>query len=168
MEPTDDNALLRQYVESQSDDAFAALVTRHLNLVYSVALRAAGDPHLAEEIAQNVFITLARKGRDVRHGTALSSWLFQTTRLTAKNLVRSESRRHRRDLEAHMQSVVNDPEGDLWPRIAPLLDDAVAELNEPDRQAILLRYFERKSMEEVGRTLGTTESAARMRLSRAV
>src|SRR4030095_4776919 len=130
MEPTDDSVLLRQYAENHSDEAFAALVARHINLVYSVALRCVGDPHLAEEVAQAVLILLAKKAAQLRHGKALSSWLFQTTRLTASNFVRSEGGRHRREQEAHMQSVLNEPGNDLWPKIAPMLDDAVADLNE--------------------------------------
>ena len=99
MEQLDDSALLRQYVESQSDEAFAALVTRHINLVYSVALRQTGSPENAEEIAQAVFIILATKAKQLRHEKALASWLFQATRLTAANLIRSESRRRNREQE---------------------------------------------------------------------
>ena len=99
----DDSALLRQFVGNRSDEAFAELVTRHVNLVYSVAMRQAGNRHQAEEIAQAVFIILAKKAKGLRHDKALSSWLFQTTRLTATNLVRSEIRRHRREQEAQMR-----------------------------------------------------------------
>ncbi len=81
MQSTDDSALLRQYAENNSDDAFAALVTRHINLVYSVALRQAGNPHATQEITQAVFIILARKTASLRHDKALTGWLFQTTRL---------------------------------------------------------------------------------------
>src|SRR6185295_16651674 len=133
MEPTDDSVLLRQYAQNRSDEAFAALVTRHINLVYSVALRCVGDPHQAEEVAQAVFTVLAKKAALLRHDKAVSSWLFQTTRLTASNFVRGETRRHRREQEAHMQTVLNDSGSEVWPRIAPLLDDAVAGLNEKDR-----------------------------------
>src|SRR6185295_12736473 len=105
-----------------SDEAFAALVTRHINLVYSVALRCVGDPHQAEEVAQAVFILLAKKAAQLRHDKALSSWLFQTTRLTASNYVRAETRRHRREQEAHVQSILNNSGSDVWPRIAPMLD----------------------------------------------
>src|SRR5882724_7886523 len=136
MPPTDDSALLRQYLENHSDAAFAALVARHINLVYSVALRHVGDAHLAEEVAQAVFIVLAKKAGQLRHDKALSSWLFQTTRLTASNVIRGETRRHRREQEAYMQSVVNESADDVWPDIAPLLDDAVAGLDENDRHAI--------------------------------
>ena len=168
MQPTDDSVLLRQYAENHSDEAFAALVTRHINLVYSVALRCVGDPHQAEEVAQAVFILLAKKAAQLRHDKALSSWLFQTTRLTASNFIRGETRRHRREQEAHMQSVLNDPATGVWPRIAPLLDDAVAGLNEKDRDAIVLRFYEGRSLREVGAALGASEDAAEKRVSRAV
>src|SRR5262249_39270555 len=142
MQSTDDGALLRQYLADRSDAAFAALVTRHINLVYSVALRHVGDPHSAEEISQTVFTLLARKAAELRHDKALPSWLFQTTRLTASNFVRSEPRRHRREQEAHMQSVVNESGNDVWPQIEPLLDSAVTSLSETDRLAIMLRFYE--------------------------
>src|SRR5260221_2857219 len=168
MQPTDDSVLLRRYAENHSDEAFAALVTRHLNLVYSVALRCVGDPHQAEEVAQAVFIILAKKAAQLRHDKALSSWLFQTTRLTASNFVRGETRRHRREQEAHMQSVLNESGSDVWPRIAPLLDDAVAALSEEDRHAIVLRFYEGRNLREVGATLGASEDAAEKRVNRAV
>jgi RNA polymerase sigma factor (sigma-70 family) len=168
MQPTDDSLLLRQYVEDHSDEAFAALVKGHINLVYSVGLRCVGDPHQAEEVAQAVFILLAKKAGQLRHEKALSSWLFQTTRFTASNFIRGEIRRHRREQEAHMQSVLNDSGSDVWPRIAPLLDDAVAELNEKDRQAIVLRFYEGRNLREVGAVMGASEDAAEKRVSRAV
>jgi len=128
MQPTDDSVLLRQYAENHSDEAFAELVTRHVNLVYSVALRHVGNPHNAEEITQAVFVILAKKAAQLRHAKALSSWLFQVTRLTATNFVRSEMRRHRREEEAQMQSILNEPGGEIWPAIAPWLDEVVAGL----------------------------------------
>src|SRR6058998_2738195 len=168
MHPTDDSALLRQYVENHSDAAFAALVTRHINLVYSVALRHVGDPHQAEEITQAVFILLARKAAQLRHDKALSSWLFQATRLTASNFVRGETRRHRREQEAHMQAVMDESGNDVWRQIAPLLDTAVASLSEQDRQAIVLRFYEGRDLRDVGAALGASEDAAEKRVSRAV
>jgi RNA polymerase sigma factor (sigma-70 family) len=139
MQPEDDGALLRQYAENRSNEAFAAIVARHINLVYSVAQRSLADPHHAEEVTQAVFVILAKKAPQLRHDKALSSWLFQATRLTANNFLRSEIRRHRREQEAYMQSILTESCGDeLWPQIAPLLDTAVATLNEKDRRAIVL------------------------------
>jgi len=168
MQPTDDSSLLRQYAENNSDEAFAALVTRHINLVYSVALRQVGNPHHAEEITQAVFIILAKKAASLRHDKALSSWLFQATRLTAKNFVRSESRRHRREEEAYMKSTSDESGAEVWQKMAPLLDNAVAGLREKDRQAIVLRFYEGRNLHEVGLALGANEDAAEKRVSRAL
>jgi RNA polymerase sigma factor (sigma-70 family) len=168
MEPVDDSALLRQFAENHSDEAFAELVTRHVNLVYSVALRQVAHPQNAEEITQAVFIILAKKAAGLRHEKALSSWLFQATRFTAINFMRSEIRRQNREQEAQMQTILNESGGEVWPKIAPLLDDAVADLREKERQAIVLRYYEGRSLREVGLALGASEEAAKKRVGRAL
>jgi uncharacterized protein (TIGR03435 family) len=168
MQPSDDSALLRQYAKDRSEEAFAALVTRHINLVHSVALRQVSDAQMAEEITQAVFIILARKALRLRHEKALSSWLFLATRLTASNFVRSEARRHRREQEAYMQTALEESGEETWRRIAPLLDTAVASLNEDDRRAIVLRFYEGRKVSEVGAALGASEEAAKKRVARAL
>jgi uncharacterized protein (TIGR03435 family) len=168
MQELDDIALLRQYVEHNSDEAFAALVSRHVNKVYSVALRHTRNPHSAEEITQAVFVILAKKSAHISRKVILSGWLYQTARLTALTHIRGEIRRAHREQEAHVQTVLNEPESDPWPQIAPFLDAAMAGLNERDRHAVVLRFFDGKSMKEVGVALGTGEDAAKMRVNRAV
>jgi RNA polymerase sigma factor (sigma-70 family) len=168
MQELDDNALLREYVNHDSEEAFATLVTRHVNKVYSVALRHTRNPHQAEEITQAVFVILAKKSHYLGKGVVLSGWLYQTSRLTAVTFIRSEIRRARREQEAYMQTIFNENESDVWPQIAPLLDAAMAGLSEADRHAIVLRFFDGKSMKEVGIALGASEDAAKMRLNRAV
>jgi RNA polymerase sigma factor (sigma-70 family) len=168
MPELDDIELLAQYARDNSEAAFATLVTRHVNLVYSTALRSAGNPHAAEEITQAVFIILARKARSLSPRTILSGWLYQTARLTAANFLRAEIRRQHREQEAYMQSLLNEPEPDVWPQIAPLLDAAMTGLGEKDRNAIVLRFFENKSLGEVGSALGASEDAAKMRVNRAL
>ena len=154
--------LLRQYAEQDSESAFAALVTRHVNLVYSAAVRKTHNPHAAEEITQAVFIILAKKARALRRETVLSGWLYQTARLTAANFLRHEIRRVRREQESYMQSLSN--ETGAWPQIEPLLDDAMGRLNEKERNAIVLRFFEGKSFQEIGAAFGGTENAAKKRV----
>jgi RNA polymerase sigma factor (sigma-70 family) len=168
MQELDDIALLRNYVENNSEEAFATLVTRHINKVFSVALRHTGNPHQAEEITQAVFVILARKSSRLGRRVILSGWLYQTARLTAVTFIRSAIRRARREQEAHMQSVLNESESDVWKQIAPLLDAAMAGLNETDRHAVVLRFFDGKSMGEVGAALGANEDAAKKRVSRAL
>ncbi len=166
----DDNELLRQYVDAGSGEAFANLVTRHVDKVYSVALRHTRNPHQAEEITQAVFVLLAMKARRLGRKVVLSGWLYQTARLTAVTTIRSEIRRARREMEAHMQNTPdpNETESDAWARIAPLLDSAMAGLNETDRHALVLRFLDGRSMGAVGAALGASEEAARKRVHRAV
>ena len=168
MHELDDIALLREFAERGSEPAFAELVTRHVNKVYSVALRHTRNPHQAEEITQAVFVILARKAGQLGKKVILSGWLYQTARLTAVTLIRSEIRRTRREQEVLMQNLSDETEADPWPHIAPLLDDAMAGLSETDRHAVVLRYFDGKSMKEVGAALGGSEDAAKMRVNRAV
>ncbi len=168
MQELDDNALLREYLARGSDEAFAALVTRHVHKVYSVALRHTGNPHSAGEITQAVFVILARKSRHLGRRVILSGWLYQTARLTAVTFIRSEIRRVRREQEAQMQTALNENESNLWTQIAPLLDAAMAGLNETDRTAVVLRFFDGKSMAEIGAALGANENAAKKRVNRAV
>jgi RNA polymerase sigma factor (sigma-70 family) len=170
MPEPDDIALLKEYAERGSEEAFTALVGRHVNLVYSAALRRVGSAHAAEEIAQAVFVILARKAKSLGGKTVLSGWLYQTTRLTAANYVRGEIRRQHREQEATMQSILSETEAEpeVWRQIAPLLDDAMGRLGEKDRNAIVLRFFENKNLAEVGAALGASEDAAKMRVNRAL
>src|SRR6185437_11065228 len=168
MHDLDDNALLREYVAQGSEEAFAALVSRHINQVYSVALRHTRNPHRAEEVTQSVFVLLAEKSSFLGKGVILAGWLYQTARLSALNSVRGEIRRARREQEAQMQIIVNESKPDVCPQIAPLLDAAISCLSETDREAVVLRFFYEKSMKEVGESLGKSENAATVRLHRAL
>ncbi len=160
--------LLRQYADRNSDEAFAALVARHVNMVYSAALRKTGNADAAGEITQAVFIILAKKAGRLSQRTILSGWLYQTTRLTAANFLRTEIRRVHREQEAYMQSLANETEPELWPQMAPLLEDAMGQLGEKDRNAIALRFFEGKSFQEIGAAFGASENAAKKRVAHAL
>jgi uncharacterized protein (TIGR03435 family) len=165
---TDDMALLREYAQRNSEEAFATLVSRHINLVYSVALRQVRNPHLAEEITQAVFVILARKAKSLNAKTVLPGWLCRTARYASANALTIQRRRQNREQEAYMLSTLNEPENEAWTQIAPLLDTALAKLGETDHNAIVLRFFEGRNFNEVGTALGASEDAAKKRVNRAV
>jgi RNA polymerase sigma factor (sigma-70 family) len=163
--------LLQAYARDRSEAAFAELVRLHLNWVYSVALRHVGDSQLAEDVAQSVFVLLARKAHELRPGTLVGGWLFRTTCLVAGHARRAEQRRKRRETTAcTMSPDTASPDTDeiLWEQLAPHLDQAVAALSEADRSAILLRFYEKMPLHQVGEKLGVSEEAAKKRVSRAV
>jgi|SRR5581483_10671532 RNA polymerase sigma factor (sigma-70 family) len=162
-----DLELLRQYAGGNSEDAFATVLRRHVDLVYSAALRQVRSPELAEEIAQSVFTDLARNAARLKPDTILSAWLYQVTRRTAVDVIRRESRRQARERAAQESGIMNEQSAD-WRQLEPLLDEAMAALDDTDRAAILLRFFENKSLREVGEQLGSSEDAAQKRVSRAV
>jgi RNA polymerase sigma factor (sigma-70 family) len=167
MQEVADDELLRRYSLEGSEEAFAALVARHVNLVHSAAIRQTGNPHAAEEITQVVFTILASKAARLPRKTILAGWLYQTARFTAANFLRNEIRRARREQEAYLQSTSNETQPaaeQAWQQIAPLLEDAMGRLGDKDRAAILLRFFEGKTMQEVG----ATENAAKKRINRAL
>ena len=169
---TSDLDLLRRFALENSRDAFAEIVRRHLNLVYSAALRQVRSPQLAEDVAQSVFADLARvagkiSGTGVPPVSSLTPWLYAVTRRTAIDAIRKESRRQLREQIAMEMTNMNATAND-WTQIEPPLDDAMAALDETDRSAILLRYFENKNLREVGEALGASEDAAQKHVSRAV
>lgn len=167
---TDDMGLLREYAANGSEEAFAALVSRHVDLVYSVAVRQLRDTHLAEEVTQAAFIILARKASSLSPDTILPAWLCRTAHYAAGDVLRNQRRRQAREQEAYMQSSLNEPNhgSSPWPEIAPLLDGAMAGLRDKDYSVIVLRFFERKDLKEVAAALGITENAAQKRVNYAL
>lgn len=167
-----DADLLSQFARDAAtpagQDAFAELVSRHLNLVYSAALRQVRSPQLAEEVSQSVFTQLAHHASALKPRTVLAAWLHRVTCHAAIDVVRREARRQARErIACEMSTLMNDEAAD-WTQIEPYLDLAVQSLDETDRAAILLRFFENKSLREVGEMLDSSEDAAQKRVSRAL
>ncbi len=152
---TGDPELLRQYAETRSEAAFAELVRRHLDFVYGVAFRHSRNAHRAQDVAQTVFIDLARKAGLLARRAELVGWLYLAARHAAAKIARSEARREAREREAAMSSVVEAgaPAEAEWSRLKPVLDDALEGLGERDRSAVLLRHVRGWSFAEVGSAL---------------
>ncbi len=169
MSTLSDQELLREYATRHSETAFAELVQRHVDLIYSAALRMVRDAHLAEDVTQGVFVALARNATRLNDRPVLSGWLHRTTRNLAGKSIRTDVRRRAREQEAAVMNELFATEADgLWEQIAPHLDAALGKLSETDRDALMLRYFERKSGPEMAQVLGVSDEAAQKRVSRAV
>jgi RNA polymerase sigma factor (sigma-70 family) len=167
---TPDAELLRCYAEEKSEAAFAELVHRHLPLVYSAALRRmGGDAHGAGDVTQQVFTTLARRAAHVARHPVLTAWLYTSTRNAAIDLLRAQQRRRLHEQEAHtMDHLTGEASNPEWEKLRPVLDGVIDELNETDRTAVLLRFFEKRSFSEIGAALRLSEDAGRMRVERAL
>jgi RNA polymerase sigma factor (sigma-70 family) len=161
--------LLREYAGSGSESAFEEIVRRHINLVYSVAFRLTGSSEDAQDVAQVVFVILARKAARLRPKTILTGWLYETTRFSAMNFLTHKSRRQGREQEAYMESTLNDAETEnSWRQLEPLLEGAMAQLSEKDRTLVALRFFENKSFGETAVLAGLNEWTARKRVERSI
>jgi len=165
----DDLDLLTAYARDRSEEAFATLVERYVDLVYSAAHRQLSNPEQARDVVQAVFLMLARKAPEFKRGTILSGWLYRTARFVALEAVRSESRRRRREEAIAQMNTDQEPSPEeLWKDVAPHIDAAMEQLNESDRAAVLLRFFHGRSGSELARALGVSEEAAKKRISRAL
>jgi RNA polymerase sigma factor (sigma-70 family) len=168
---TDDAELLRRYAADRSEDAIAELVRRHLGLVYHAALRqCGGDHHRAEDVAQAVFTDLARKAGSLSKHQVLAGWLYTSTRFAATQAIRAEARRVVRERAAFAMNVTdNAGEAPIDPaQLQPVIDDALSSLNDRDREAVILRFFEGRTFADIGAAFSTSEDAARMRVDRAL
>jgi len=163
-----DSQLLSAYADQKSEPAFAELVRRYINLVYSAALRMSADQHLAEDVTQRTFAALAKKAHELSARPILSGWLHRTAQNIAAESIRTEVRRRAREHEAAAMNTTPDSPDARWEEIAPHLDAAVGDLSDPDRDAVLLRYFQNKSAREMAAALGITDEAAQKRVNRAV
>ena len=160
--------LLANYKSRRSEDAFTELVRRYTNLVYSVAKRHLPDEAMAEEATQTVFLRLVKASPKLNTDGALVGWLHRTTVHVSVDMWRSETRRRTREQHVVTMEPASTENAPAWEEIAPHLDQALDLLHDDDREVVLLRFFAKKRMREIGQLLGVTEDAAKMRVSRAV
>ena len=165
----DNQTLLAEYAQCRSEAAFRELVSRYISFVYSTAVRlVGGDCHLAEDVTQTVFIRLAQKAHRLPNDVMLGGWLHRDTCNVASKMMRGQRRRQARERQAAEMNALQDHSEENLERIAPVLDEAINRLGSEDRAAILLRFFEQMDFRSVGRALGSTEDAAKKRVSRAL
>lgn len=169
MDAQTDAQLLQAYAQRRSDAAFGELVRRHIDLVHSAARRMVGDAHLAEDVTQATFLALAKSAAQLTERPVLAGWLHRTAQNIAAQTIRTDVRRRAREQEAAAMNelLASSPEAN-WEQIAPHLDAALGDLTEPERDAVLLRYFQRQSARDMAQTLGISDEAAQKRVSRAV
>src|SRR5688572_150852 len=162
----DDWQLLKSYGRDDSQEAFTEIVTRHVNLVYSAALRQVREAELARDVTQLVFANVARRAKSLKPKGTLAGWLYSDASLTSREILRRERRRVVREQEAVAMQGVEMSED--WARIRSGLDAALGQLGKTDRDAVLLRFFEQRSLKDIGAALGMEEDTARKRVSRAL
>ena len=166
---TENQQLLVEYVRTGSEAAFREIVERYIALVYSTALRLVeGDTGSAQDVTQTVFLHLSRNARKLAGGALLGGWLHRDACFVAAKTLRRERRRQAREREAVLMNSLEDHSQANLDKVAPLLDEAINQLGTEDRTAVLLRFFEQRDFRAVGAALGSTEDAARMRVSRAL
>lgn len=166
-----DDELLRDFTKTSNEEAFAELVRRHVDLVHSAALRqVGGDVHLAHDVAQLVFLGLARKAATLVDRPSVAGWLYTSTHYAAANIVRAERRRRTHEQESHMMQESQDESGGNieWDRVRPMLDAAMLELGEGDREIVVQRFFAGRSFATIGAALHVPEDTARKRAARAL
>ncbi|HEY3856873.1 MAG TPA: sigma-70 family RNA polymerase sigma factor [Verrucomicrobiae bacterium] len=172
MQTKADAQLLREYVQNRSEAAFGELVARYTDLIYSAVLRQGGSAYLAEEVAQSVFTDLARKApslaKTLSESGALVGWLYRGSRYALAKHLRTEHRRHNRETQAMQDFDPASTTSPDWERVRPVLDDALADLSEQDRRAMLLRFFQNRGYQAVGDALGISDAAAQKRVGRAL
>lgn len=168
---SDDAQLLFSYLDHRDEAAFAELVRRYIDLVWGTGYRVTGDADLARDVAQTVFTELAKAAPRFPSQMALGGWLYRTAYHTAAKMVRSNVRREQRERQImatysfQAESPGEEPTGES---LLPALDEAIAQLGQTDREAIVLRFLRRKSLAEVGAALGVSDDAAQKRLARAL
>lgn len=163
---TNDTQLMQRFIDAGDHAAFEELVKRYVNVAYSAAMICLGNEDLAQDACQATFLALAKKANKLPPDLNLGGWIFSTARNLSRNIQRSEIRRIRRE-QTYVDQMNTSNTSD-WPALAPDIHDILDRLKKPDRDAIILRFFQDKSLAEVGEALGISTDAARMKINRAL
>jgi RNA polymerase sigma factor (sigma-70 family) len=146
--------------------AFGSLVERHQRLVFGVALARCGDPALAEDVAQDAFVTAWRDLDRLRDADRVGSWVAGIARNLASNAARDRARRRADEPPPDAPSVRTPQDEVLGREDRELLQRALADVPAAHREALVLYYLEGESIARIAASLGVREDLVKQRLSR--
>jgi RNA polymerase sigma factor (sigma-70 family) len=156
-----DGDLLRRFIDSRDEAAFAQIVRRYGPMVYGVCRRVIGHQQDSEDAFQATFIVLARKAEKVRPGE-LSRWLYGVA-LRVATTQRNRAKKHRSLVDFEPEAKASVASDNDW---LPLLDQALTRLPERYRLPIFLCDLQGKSRTEAANELGIAEGTLSSRLAR--
>jgi RNA polymerase sigma-70 factor (ECF subfamily) len=173
--------MLLRRLRERDERAFRELVDEHQGKVYNLIYRMLGNRAEAEDVAQEVFITVFKTIDTFREESKFSTWLYRVTVNHCKNRIKYLSRRHDRDQDELDEGAAHDtavaatapgpaprPDRQLeGAQMEQLLQKAIAELDEEHRVLVVLRDVEDLSMEEICEITGLPDGTAKSRLHRA-
>src|SRR5438309_983207 len=137
----DDHQLLSAYVQGD-EEAFETVVEKYFRMVYTVAARHTGDSHLAEEIAQSVFLILSRKARGFSSTTSVPGWLLRTTRFVCWDAIKMRRRREQNERKLAMNLEQEQATKAEPSKMEMLLEEAIRALRPDEQAGIVARFFE--------------------------
>ena len=153
--------LLSRYHRLGDADAFGSLVRDHAGMVFATAKRITGDAALAEDVAQETFLELARSGQG--RVVTVAAWLHRVAWRKACNAIRGESRRRR-----HEQMAASDQQRAgveiTWEDLEPQIDAAVNDLPAALRTPLVEHYLEGRTQQELAARMGVSQSTVSRQL----
>ena len=159
--------LVSAYVHGD-EGAFADLVAKYFRMVYTIAVRQVGDPHLAEEVAQSVFIILSRKANRLSSSVSVCGWLVQTTRFVSRDAVKMRQRRQQNEQEFASSLDRTAARTTSQTAIEAMLDEALLALTAAEQAGVMAHFFEGRNFKEIGEMLAISEDGAQKRVSRSL
>ena len=167
-----DTQLLQLWARDRDEEAFAELVRRHQDMVYSTCLRKLGSPESAQDAAQQTFATLSLKAAKLAQHSNIGGWLYKSALLESSSLLKMETRRHNRHerfrAEAASDPVSTEENAAELNDLLRHLDEAMLDLKTTDREVLVRRFLQNMPLRNIGEAMGTTEEAARKRVTRAI
>jgi RNA polymerase sigma factor (sigma-70 family) len=161
-----DSLLLERYAKEKSQEAFSALVSRYADMVYATCFRRLRAAEAAEDASQAVFLLLSQNAGRLNAQRTLAPWLHSMAVLVCKGYLSKEAKLKK--IAQEMAKMETNPHKHDETLSLVLVDEALTKLSKEDREAVVLRYLQGLSNEELAQELGTSQDGARMRVNRAL